>query len=119
MEIARRGNADRRAVMPTAPSDVIRAIDFAEPRIVGVIGSRRRIALFKLDRFRLDLPIDAIIAPTHVEMWEPRALFQTEDTHKAIAVRRHRAVVHSLNAGHVMPADDGVRFIPPDDVAAA
>ena len=118
LEIARRGNADRRAVVPAAPGDVIRAVDLAQPRIVGVVGRRVWIAIGELNRLRFDLPIDSVIAPADVQVREPATLLQAEHADEAVAVRRHGAVVDSLHARHVMPADDRICRMTPDDVVA-
>ena len=56
------------------------------------------------------MPIEAVVAPAHVQVREARALFQAEHADEAVAVGRDRAVVDSLHAGHVVPANDRVRL---------
>ena len=118
LKIARRRDADRRTVVSAAPRDVVRPVDLAQARIVRVIGRRLRIAFDKLDRLRFDLPIDPVIAPANVQVRKPATLLEAEHADETVAVRRHRAVVNALHARHVVPADDRVGGMPPDDVAA-
>ena len=96
LEVARRGDADRRAVVPAAPSDVIRAVDLAQRadrRRSRAASSPDRRSVLEYDRLRLDVPIEAIVAPADVEVREAGALFQAEHADEAVAEGGDRAVV--------------------------
>ena len=115
LKVLRRGDADRRAAVSAAPGDVIRLVDLADARIVGVVAGLARIAAGELNRLRLDVPIEAVVAPAEVQMRKAVLLLEAKHADEAVAERRDGAVVDSLHAGHVMAADDRVARVPPDD----
>src|SRR3954470_4702038 len=105
--------------MSSAPRDVIHALDFAEPRVVRIISCGCGFACVKLNWYRLDLPIETVIAPANVQVREARALFQSKDADIAVAVRGDRAVVNALHARHMVASDDRIGSVAPYDIAAA
>ena len=117
LEVFGRCDADRRSAVSAAPGDVVGLLDFYDAGIVGVVAGFVRVAAGELNRLRLDVPIEPVVAPAEVEMWKPVLLLEAEDADETVAVGCDGAIVNSLHAGDVMAADDRVAGVPPHDGA--
>ena len=104
-----------------APGDVILVLDLHDARIVGVVADRVAIVgpVFKGDRRRLDMPLQAVVAPSHVQTGETSSVFKPKHRGEAIAEGNHCAVVDAEHVGKRATPDDRVRRVPPHNVASS
>jgi hypothetical protein len=72
-----------------------------------------------LDWLGLDVPLETVVAPADVQVRKAATLFHAKHTDESITECRHGAIVNSLHARHVVPADDRIARVPPHHVAGA
>ena len=101
-----------------APLDVIMILQPGQPGIVGVLHlGDLGIGAGQCETLVADIPVDAILAPTQVQIGHAGLVFGAEDAHELILKGQDRAVVNGIGAGNGMAVNDGITGIPPNQLA--
>ncbi len=119
LKIERPADADGRPVDAVAPDDVPAILHPDDAGIVA-LDQRAGLRVFRLesDRLRIDLPIDAVVAESPVELHVAAAVVHAEDTGEAVLVGDDRAVEDAVRRGGAVTPDDRIAGAAPDRVGA-
>ena len=124
LEVVRVAEPDGRPVVAVAPRDEVAILEPGDARVVRVeellldlsgpgVGGHER------DRLVVDLPVDAVRAPSRVEVHDPLSVVHAEDARESVAERHDGRVEDAVRAGDLVANDDRVAARAPQDVARA
>lgn len=112
-------DADRRAVKPVAPRDVVPAFQQRDPRIVPQRTPAGAVRSNQLDRLFVDLPRDPVCALAEVKRHVPCLVVAAEHADKSILEGNHGAVEYTVRTGDGVPRDDRIFAGAPYNLSAA
>lgn len=114
LEVERVGNADGRSVAAVAPRNPVAVFNPRYTRVVLVLRfNHLRIARFELDRFVVDVPMQAVVAESGENVHLHCAVVAAEHAGEAFSERHHGTVENTVRRRYSVTSDDGILRVAP------
>lgn len=115
LEVLRLRHADGSTVEVGAPNDVVGVIHLHQTRVIGVVRHFRvAVVIHKGHFFALDVPVNAVLGMSEVDIWDAVDLLTAQNGNVAILPRHNGRVEDAGNFRRGIAPHDGVLAVTPD-----